>query len=392
MLPLGLTAEALAAAAAEPDPDSLAAATRMRRRFDPDLAAAALTQVALRRRAAAKFGDRAGTLFFTRDGLEQATRPAVAAHHAGRFRSAGVGRVVDLGCGIGSDALAFAGTGLEVVAVERDARTAEVARANLAGRARVDQADAERAVAARLATAGPATGWFVDPSRRDASGRIWRTGDFSPGWEFVLGLLSADRVVGVKLGPALPHAQIPAGVEAEWVTHAGTTVEVGLWSGPGARTGARRATVLAGDPAVTASLLVQRPPPPLPVAPVGRYLYEPAGAVIRAGAIGLLGAHLGATLLEAKTAFLSAAHYQATPFATAFEVLDSFGYAEASLRRWIRAHRVGAVEIKVRGLDIDPAPLRRRLGPRGPESATIVLTRTPAGARVLHVTRIAAAR
>ena len=49
------------------------------------------------------------TLFFTRDGLEQASRPEVADHHAARFAAAGVRRVVDLGCGIGADALAFAG-------------------------------------------------------------------------------------------------------------------------------------------------------------------------------------------------------------------------------------------------------------------------------------------
>ena len=46
-LPLGLTADALAAASAEPDPGSLAAATRLRTRFGPALAAAALHQAAL---------------------------------------------------------------------------------------------------------------------------------------------------------------------------------------------------------------------------------------------------------------------------------------------------------------------------------------------------------
>ena len=82
-------------------------------------------------------------MFFTRDGLEQATRPVVADQHAQRFVAAGVRRVVDLGCGIGSDALAFVRAGLEVVAVERDPDTAAVAAANLAGRAEVRCADAE---------------------------------------------------------------------------------------------------------------------------------------------------------------------------------------------------------------------------------------------------------
>ena len=100
--------ELLAAAMAEPDPGSLAAATRLRRVAEPEQAAAALQQAALRRQAVAKFGAAAETMFFTRDGLEQATRPAVADQHAQRFLAAGVRRVVDLGCGIGADALAFA--------------------------------------------------------------------------------------------------------------------------------------------------------------------------------------------------------------------------------------------------------------------------------------------
>ena len=93
MFPAPLTREALADAEAEPDPRSLSAAERMRRRYPSDVAAAALDQVVLRARAHTKFGDRAATMFFTHDGLEQATRPSVAAHHARRFVAAGVRRV-----------------------------------------------------------------------------------------------------------------------------------------------------------------------------------------------------------------------------------------------------------------------------------------------------------
>ena len=47
---------ALAAAMAEPDPGSLAAATRLRKDFAPELAAEALGQAVLRHRARTKFG------------------------------------------------------------------------------------------------------------------------------------------------------------------------------------------------------------------------------------------------------------------------------------------------------------------------------------------------
>jgi 2-polyprenyl-3-methyl-5-hydroxy-6-metoxy-1,4-benzoquinol methylase len=174
-LPFGLTEDALNAAMSEEDPESLAAASRMRMRYGPDLAAAALTQASLRRQARAKFGDAAAGLYFTRAGLEQATRPEVADHHASRFIHAGIRRVIDLGCGIGSDSMAFLRAGLEVVAVDADPATAAVAQANLGGRAEVIRADASD-VAEQLIT--PGVGVFCDPDRRNEHGRVWHVEAF----------------------------------------------------------------------------------------------------------------------------------------------------------------------------------------------------------------------
>jgi hypothetical protein len=51
-------------------------------------------------------------MFFTRAGLEQATRTIVAGRRAARLAAAGVATLADLGCGIGSDALAAARAGI----------------------------------------------------------------------------------------------------------------------------------------------------------------------------------------------------------------------------------------------------------------------------------------
>ena len=162
-------AEALVASAAEGDPASLAAAERMRRVLPPDRAALVLAQEALRRRAATKFGPLATALFFTADGLEQATRPRVAAWRAQRFVAAGVRRVIDLGCGLGADALALLAAGLQVVAVEADEATAVLARANLG----IDVVVGD-AVELLDDLAGPDAAVFCDPARRTSSGRSSR--------------------------------------------------------------------------------------------------------------------------------------------------------------------------------------------------------------------------
>src|SRR5690554_1113512 len=58
----------------------------------PELIAAVISQIELRERARAKFGDLASDMLFTRAGLEQASRQAVARLHAERFRHAGASR------------------------------------------------------------------------------------------------------------------------------------------------------------------------------------------------------------------------------------------------------------------------------------------------------------
>ena len=103
-------------------------------------------------------------------------------------------------------------------------------------------------------------------------------------------------------------------------------------------------------------------------------LYEPAGAVIRAGGIAQLGDALDARLLHPDIAYLTADTVRPTPYATAFEVLEVHPYTEQTLRHWARDRGVGTLEIKKRGLDLDPAVLRKRLKLRGSGSATVVLT------------------
>ena len=57
----------------------------------------------------------------------------------------------------------------------------------------------------------------------------------------------------------------------------------------------------------------------------------------------------------------------------------------AALRAWVRANRIGVLEIKKRALDVDPAALRRRLRPSGPNRATLILSPTIRGARAFVV-------
>jgi len=45
------------------------------------------------------------------------------------------------------------------------------------------------------------------------------------------------------------------------------------------------------------------------------------------------------------------------------------------LKKELAARSIGVLEIKKRGVDIDPAVLRKRLALKGSESATLIVTR-----------------
>ncbi|HQZ00702.1 MAG TPA: class I SAM-dependent methyltransferase [Propionicimonas sp.] len=381
---------ALAEASGQPDPGSLAAATALRRHWTAEQSAAVLTQVALRRRGLTKFGPPAEHLFFTPDALEQATRAEVAAWRAARFVAAGVREVVDLGCGIGADALAFAAAGLKVVAVEADPATAVLAAANLGAAnlgagAEVVCGDAVE-LAGELLSDGAAV--FIDPARRTASGRTWRVEDFSPPWDFATSLLTG-RFGCIKGAPGLPSALLPNGLDATWVSHRGDLVETSLWSSrdrsstvsPVPEPPRRQAVLLPGNQTLASGK-------DAPSGQVSRWLYEPDPAVIRARAIGTLADSLHAWTVHPGIAYLTGDALVATPFATAFEVSEILPYSEQVIRAWVRDHAVGVLEIKVRGLDVDPSTLRKRLKPRGPNSVTLVLTPTLDGSRALVVRRV----
>ncbi|ALU40633.1 SAM-dependent methyltransferase [Kocuria flava] len=353
----------------------------------PELVSAALTQARLRTRAREKFGDFAGRMLFTRAGLEQATRLRVAALHARRFADAGVRHVADLGCGIGADALALAALDRRVTAVERDETTAAVATVNLTPfpEAAVLHADAEDLDLAAL-PGGPPDGVWLDPARRTTSSsgtrRLFDPEAFSPPLSFAEALAARGLPVGVKLGPGVPHEALPPGCEAQWVSDRGDVVELVLWFGAVARPGVRRAALVLGAHG-SAELTSPRDAAPAhedaPLGPVGTWLYEPDGAVIRAGLVADLARRTGARLVHPRIAYLSADEHVPTPFARAYRVREVLPHNVKVLRRWVREHGIGILEIKKRGTDVTPEELRRRLAPKGPHRATLVVTRTGTG-------------
>lgn len=364
--------DVLARAVALGGEDPLKAQSALRREFadvPAPYVAVAMSQAGLRRKATAKFGALASSMYFTPDGLEQATRLAVAEHRAARLVAFGAATALDLGCGIGGDLIAMARAGITAAGVDLDPERVAVARANL------DALGLPGAVSVADATELDHTAFevaFADPARRTnnrSRGRLLDTDGWTPPWPFVLTLLARDACV--KVAPGIPHEIIPEGVEAEFVSDHGEVKEAALWSGRLA-TVRRRATVIGDGGLAT---LTDEDDPGAEVRAVGEYLYEPDGAVIRAGLVTAVAAGVGGGLLDEQIAYVTSDQSFRTPFARGYRVLEELPYRERALRAALRERGIGRLTIKKRGVAIVPEELRRRLALEGPNEATIVLTR-----------------
>lgn len=358
----------------------------------PHLVSAVVGQAHLRAKAVAKFGGFAGRMLFTRAGLEQATRLGVAARHAQRMRSAGVTTVADLGCGIGGDALAFAGAGLEVVAVDADEVTAAIAAYNLAPFG--DSATVRHGVAEdNLPTASDGQAVWMDPARRTSGHsetRRVQADDYSPSLDWAFDV-AARMPTGIKLGPGHDRDALPEDAEAQWVSADGSVVELVLWTGALAREGVRRAAlVIRGER--SHEMTAGADAADAPTRDLGAFLHEPDGAVIRARLIGDVARSLDAGMLDERIAYLTSDVALTSPFVQSFRVRETMPANPKAISAVLTANSIGTLEIKKRGMDVDPAAFRKKLTLRGDQSATLILTRIGDQRRAILADRVPAAQ
>ncbi|MEU3605271.1 class I SAM-dependent methyltransferase [Streptomyces sp. NPDC035033] len=376
--------QTLLAALRDYDPaQELAVASRLRRDHPAELVSAALGQARLRQRAVAKFGaEDAYRMYFTPNGVEQSTRASVGAHRAARLKELGVTSVADLCSGIGGDALALARAGVSVLAVDRDPLTAEVARANAAALGLDGLIEVRCADVTEIDTR-PYDAVFVDPARRGGRGRIFDPEAYSPPLSWAMDAARKAPHAALKIAPGIPHETVPDEAEAEWISDGGDVKEAVLWFGT--EPGARRATLLPSGATLTGRGL-----PDPPVRPVGRYLYEPDGAVIRAHLVAEVAEELDGGLIDATIAYVTADALTPTPYAAAYEITDELPFNLKKLKALLREREVGNLTVKKRGSAVEPEEIRRKVRPKGPNAATVLLTRV-AGAPTMLIGRPARA-
>ena len=340
----------------------IALGSRLRTAYPADLVAAALSLTELRSLARAKFS-RADRMWFTRAGLEQASSERVSEHVARRYEE--FAHIADLCTGIGGNLIMLARRA-PVTAVDLD--PVHLAMAGLNAEVYDGQAVTLRCHDVRQADLAGIGAVFIDPARREGQRRL-TAGQSLPPLDWCFGLTAVVPAVAVKAAPGIPAELIPAGWEAEFISEGRQLRSAMLWS-PAMRTTSRRATLIDRK-----QTLVSAPGPPVPTAPVGRYIVDPDPAVTRAGLVEELARELCLSKIDDRIAFLSGDDPVRTPFGRTLRVEASMPWSQKRVRAAVRAAGGGSVDVRKRGSAVDVDDLRRSLDLSGDRRLTVVLTR-----------------
>jgi THUMP domain-like len=366
-----------------------AALERLRGRLSPAKAHLLLEQVELRRRAEAKF-NAAGRMFFTRVGLEQATDQWIARYKAARFdavraASPATPHVADLCCGIGGDLLALAEGGA-VVGVDCNAAAAHFAKANCSV---VDAGCADRAtVIVGNVDAFDFDGiaaWHIDPDRRPAGRRTTSLQSCQPSLNTIERLVARVPNAAMKLAPATAvPPEWNRHCELEWISRGGECRQLVAWHGALAGApGRRRATILPGSAAkrllydfdTTSHTIEGLPDQPVPIANgVGDFVFDIDPAVRAAHLQGALAAEIQLAALAPGSSYFTGDMPIVDPAISCFKIEDIMPLRVRLIAQHLRERAIGRLEIKKRGVDIDPESLRRELKLRGDNDATLLIT------------------
>lgn len=336
----------------------LADLAAVRARFG-DRAPALVETVRLRRKAVGKLRTPEAWLL-SDEALQQATPHPVAAARADRL----AGRAVhDVTCSVGAELAALTTRCATVVGSDIDPVRLAMAAHNVPGAALV-RADALTPVSRDAVV-------LADPARRAGGRRRHDPAALIPPLPDLIAVYEG-RGLAVKCAPGLDAGALGWRGEVEVVSLDGGVREACLWSESLAEPGVRRrATVLRtsghGEQYTDAM------PDGIPDRPPGRWIIDPDGAVVRAGLVRHYAAAHGLWQLDPRIAYLTG---DAVPTGVrGHRILEHVRFAEKPLRQLLRAWDCGALEILVRGVDVDPDALRRRMKLRGARPLSLIVTR-----------------
>ena len=352
------------------DATLLADVAAVRARFG-ERTTALVETVRLRRKATVKFrGLDVSDWLFTDDALQQATTAVVARQRAQRLAGQ---PVHDATCSVGAELAALRHTVAYLLGSDIDPVRLAMAQHNLGPEVALCRADALQPVSRDTVV-------MLDPARRSGGRRKFDPRAYAPPLD-ALAQVYRGRATVVKCAPGIDFdavRRLGFSGELEVVSAGGAVREACLWAPALAAPGVRSRASLLDRGAAPDEVLTDADPDDCGSGAPGRFIVDPDGAVVRAGLVRHYAARHGLWQLDPDIAYLTGDRLPAG--VRGFEIVERLPMREKALRQALSALDCGPLEILVRGVDVDPDGLRKRLRPSGSTALTIVVMRVGAGA------------
>ncbi len=334
---------------------------RLRRHASPEQVAAAIELTRARSEGLAKFGPAIHTMICDREGVQMASSPAIADYKSQRFKHLlNHTDILDLCSGIGADTMALTAAGLDPLAVDLDPVRAWMTEQNAACRTLIGDV-------ASLSL--PCIPLHIDPQRRVSAShsRIPTLADLTPEPGILWRLVFEHPACCVKLFPGVPFEHLPPG-EIELISENRRLRQALLWTGPLAQHARSATTFPTGD-------TIAGRPGPAPLGPIKQFIFAIDPAVERAELIGHLAGTLDLHTPHPASGLLTGSALIASPFLTAFEVIEFMPWSLARVREALASRGAGIVEIKTRGGVVDPDIIQHKLRGNGSLALTVFILR-----------------
>jgi len=353
---------------------------QLRQNYSAELVRLGLELAQLRKRAEGKFS-LASQLWFTRQSLEQATSEQVASHKASRFAQLD-SELWDLCAGMGSDAIALA-RHCQVCACDLDSIPLQLASWNAQVYGVSDKITFLQQDVNQIDVAGKII--HIDPDQRDATGRRHlRLEQIQPDLTHLQKIAKSCKAGVIKLSPASNFGGKFPDCEAELVSLHGECKAANIWCGDLSRPGIWRATVLPAGESIAGDPLSVWPE----MSSVQGYIFDPDPSLVRSGLVNLFAQQNGLFRLDDAEEYLTADGLVDSPFVTGFQVIAVLSRNEKQLRKYLREHQIGTLEIKCRHVPIDIERVRKTLSLKGDHSITLIYARVEGKTKAVLCKRV----
>lgn len=286
------------------------------------------------------------------DSAQQATPVEVAAYRAEFLAEQGVSSVHDITCSIGTEGL---DSPLDYFGSDLDESRVRMARHNLSS-TKIFRADA-------LTTTTTADVLLADPARRAGGRRITRPEDLVPPLPEVVDK-HRGKELAIKCAPGLDFSEWNGLVTVASVD--GGVKEACLYT-PGLGTG-RRAVMIRGH---KLDVLDDQETNLPEAGEIGSYLIDPDGAIVRSGLVRHYAAREGLHQIDERIAYLTGERIP--------EGTSGFPFIEKvplkRLKSVLKSYDAGSLEILVRGVEVDPDQLRKKMKLKGKKPFAVIITR-----------------